>query len=143
MTSCNADKFHSQIPAAEREARARKLIRVDIERENGPGFSAIVTNVSEQGMGGGTEAFLRPFELITIIKKGYGRIVGEVRWTEGQNFGVLFSEPVNVEMFNFTDDNKQRHFVQQASNGHVWTGFKTQSSTRRPGVTNRFSKIIG
>jgi hypothetical protein len=140
MTDCNADKYHGQIPAAERELRARKLIRVDIERENGPGISAIVTNLSEQGMGGRTEGFIQPFELITIIKKGYGRISAEVRWTEGQNFGVLFSEPVDVNLFNFTNHNNQQHFVPQPSDGHVWKGFKTTSSTKRPGVTSRYSK---
>jgi hypothetical protein len=139
MRDCDADKFSGSGPATERELRARKLIRVDIERENGRGFSAIVTNVSEQGMGGRTEGFVRPFELITVIKKGYGRISGEVRWTEGQNFGILFAEPLNVDLFNFTDENKQQHFVQKANNGHVWTGFKTDTSTRRPGVTNRHS----
>lgn len=139
MTDCNADKLQGQHPSPQRELRARKLIRVDIERENGPGISAIVTNLSEQGMGGRTEGFLQAFELITIVKKGYGRIVGEVRWTDGQNFGVLFAEPVNVDLFNFTDRNKQRHFVQPVNDENVWKGFKTVSSTRRPGVTSRYS----
>ena len=140
MTNYNADKIEAQHPSPQRETRARKLIRVDIERENTPVFSAIVTNLCEQGMGGRSEGFLRPFELITIIKKGYGRIAGEVRWTEGQNFGVLFSEPVDVDQFNFADHNKQKHFVQPISENHVWKAYKTVQSTRRPGVTNRYSK---
>ncbi|MGB5723563.1 MAG: hypothetical protein WBM39_04040 [Parasphingorhabdus sp.] len=140
MTNVNADNLPGQVSTAQRDKRACKLIRVDIERENGPGFSAIVTNLSEQGMGGRSEGFLRPFELVTIIKQGYGRISGEVRWIEGQNFGVLFSEPVDVDQFNFTDHNKQKHFVQPGSDGHVWKGYETASSTKRPGVTNRFSK---
>lgn len=137
MTNGTADNIKAQPSSAQRETRARKLIRVDIERENDPGFSAIVTNLSELGMGGRTEGFLQPFELITIVKKGYGRISGEVRWTEGQNFGVLFSDPVDVDQFNFIDNNKQKHFVQPVSDGHVWKGFRTVSSTRRPGLTSR------
>ena len=140
MTNGIADNIQAQPSPEQRDTRARKLIRVDIERENNPGFSAIVTNLSELGMGGRTEGVLRPSELITIIKKGYGRISGEVRWTEGQNFGVLFSEPVDVDQFNFIDHNKQKHFVQPASEGHVWKGFRTASSTRRPGLTSRHSR---
>ncbi len=120
--------------------RARKLIHVEIERGDSPAFSAIVTNLSKHGMGGRTDGELQPFDLITIVKKGYGRIAGEVRWVEGKNFGVYFSEPVNVDLFNFADDNKQKHFVKEAKDGHVWSGFDRVSSTRRPGVTSRYSK---
>ena len=116
------------------------LIHVDIERENSTGFSAIVTNLSTKGMGGHAEGFLQPFELITIIKKGYGRISGEVRWTDGENFGVLFAEPVNVDLFNFTGDNKQKELVPQPDEDAIWRGFRTISSTRRAGVTDRFSE---
>ena len=140
MTHCNADRTPGQHPPAQREQRARKLIRVEIERQNAPSISAIVTNLSEQGMGGRTEGMLQAFEMITIVKKGYGRIPGEVRWTDGQNFGILFSEPVDVDLFNFTDHNKQQHFVKPIEDGHVWKGFQTATSTKRPGVTSRYSK---
>lgn len=141
MTHCNADKFPGQHPPApQRKQRARKLIRVEIERKNKPLISAIVTNLSEQGMGGRTDGLLEAFESITVVKKGYGRISGEVRWTDGQNFGVLFCEPIDVELFNFIDHNKQQHFVKPDDDGHVWRGFPTVSSTKRPGVTSRYSR---
>ncbi|WP_417622705.1 hypothetical protein [Parasphingorhabdus sp.] len=140
MTNSGSDNSQEATPSAERASRARKLIRVEIERENTPVFSALVTNLSAHGMGGRTDGELQPFDLITIIKKGYGRISGEVRWIDGKNFGVYFSEPVNVDLFNFTDDNKQQHFVQQAKDGRVWNGFDRATSTRRPGLTDRFSK---
>ena len=139
MTNCNADNVQGQQGSAPRERRARRLIHVDIERKNNSGFPAIVTNLSMQGMGGHTEGFLEPFELITIIKKGYGRIFGEVRWTDGPNFGVLFAEPVNVDLFTFTDD-KQKHIIQRPSDDDIWRGFESISSTRSPGVTGGFSQ---
>jgi len=140
MTNRNVDNVPGQHSSAPREQRARNLIRVDIERENNTGFPAIITNLSTQGMGGHAEGFLQPFELITIIKKGYGRISGEVRWTDGENFGVLFAEPVNVDLFNFTSDNKQKPLVPQPDEDDIWRGLKTISSTRRPGVADRFSQ---
>ena len=111
MTNYSAEKFEAQNASAEREIRERRSIPIDIERENGSGMSAVVTNLSQHGMGGHTDGYLQPFELITIIKKGYGRVVAEVRWIEGKNFGVLFAQPMNVDQFNFTDDNKQQHFI--------------------------------
>lgn len=140
MTNGNADKSHEQFPPDEREARVHKLIHVDLEGENSPAFPAIVTNLSSHGMGGHTEGYLRPFEVITIIKKGYGRISGEVRWTEGENFGILFAEPVDVDLFNFSNQNKKKQFVPQASEDEVWRGFEAPTSTRRPGLTNQYSR---
>lgn len=132
-----AEGAHSQ---SYREERVRKLINVEIESDHGTRFSAIVTNLSEHGMGGKTAGILRPFEFITILKKGYGCVQGEVRWVNGEEFGVLFWEPVDVELFNFSDRNEQGHFVRQIENGHVWKGFRVKSSTRRPGITSQFSK---
>ena len=123
----------------QRGQRFRRLINVEIENEDGTRFSAIVTNISKHGLGGKTGGILRPFEFIDVIKKGYGRVHGEVRWVDGQNFGVLFSEPVNVEMFNFSEENEQGHFIREVDNGHVWKGFDVETSTRRPGVTSQFS----
>ena len=140
MTNSDFDKSRDEIPSVQREQREHKLIRVEIEREMGPEISAIVTNISEQGMGGRTEGSLQPFDIITIVKKGYGRIPGEVRWVEGRNFGVLFSEPVNVDLFNFAEENKRQHFVKEVPNGHVWKGFDSITSTKRPGVTSQFSR---
>lgn len=130
---------HSDSPE-QRESRARKLINVEIQSADGHKYSAIVTNLSRHGMGGKTQAMLKALEQITVTKQGYGQLEGEIRWVDGQYFGVYFAEPIDVERFNFSGDNQQGHFVQQAKNGHVWTGFKTGSSTRRPGVTSRFSR---
>ncbi len=140
MTNVNDDKSHEQISPDEREARVRQLIHVELERENGHAFPAIITNLSVHGMGGHSEGYLPPFEVITIIKKGYGRISGEVRWTEGENFGILFAEPVDVNLFNFSDQNKQNPFVPQVSEDDIWRGFEAPTSTRRPGVTNQYSR---
>ena len=90
-------------------------------------------------MGGHTEGHLSPFEVITIIKKGYGRISGEVRWTEGENFGILFAEPVDIDLFDFSEQNKQEQLVPKASEDEVWRGFEAPRSIRRPGVTNQYS----
>ena len=140
MRNLAENTSHPQQGAPEREQRFRRLINVEIETENGARFSAIVTNISKHGLGAKTGGILQPFKFIDVIKDGYGRVHGEVRWVDGQNFGVLFSEPVNVEMFNFSDKNEQGHFVPEAKDGHVWKGFHVESSTQRPGVTSQFSK---
>ena len=124
---------------AQREPRERKLIRVEIERDSGPPIAAIITNISEQGMGGRTDSSLLPYETIAVVKKGYGRIAGEVRWVEGDRFGVLFAEAVNIDMFNFADKNKeQQHFVQPLPPGYVPKSFA--ATARRPGLTSQYSR---
>ena len=123
-----------------REDRHCRLMTVEIERENGRSISAIVNNVSKHGMGGTTQNNLEPFEFIAVVKPGYGRVKGEVRWVDGDRFGVLFSEPINVELFNFVNANDKGYFVTQNETGHVWKGFDIEASPRRPGVTHQFSR---
>ena len=90
-------------------------------------------------MGGRTDSSLLPYETIAVVKKGYGRIAGEVRWVEGDRFGVLFAEAVNIDMFNFADKNKeQQHFVQPLPPGYVPKSF--DATARRPGLTSQYSR---
>ncbi|GAB5486501.1 MAG: hypothetical protein Pars2KO_00710 [Parasphingorhabdus sp.] len=90
---------HNLLDTSQREMRFQSHIEVEIEREFGPSSSAIVTDVSEFGMGVTTSALLQAFDVITIVKMGYGRIRAEVRWVNGNKVGVLFSEPVGMDFY--------------------------------------------
>lgn len=126
--------------AAKRETRFRKLISVRIEAESGARFPAVVTNLSKRGMGGKTSGLLKKGDRVVIVKEDFGRVGAEVRWVDGERFGLAFSDPISVEQFNFLNKNDKGHFVPEIENGHVWKGFDLDRSMRRPGVTNQFSK---
>lgn len=87
-----------------REARVESHIEVEIEQEFGSNSPAIVNDVSQHGMGVTTNALLQVFDVITIVKSGYGRIRAEVRWVEDDKIGILFSEPVGMEFFNIVGE---------------------------------------
>ena len=122
-----------------REERSRKLINVQITTESGVKFSANVTNISKYGMGAKSAGTVRESEQVQVFKDGFGCVQGEVRWVDGQNFGLKFHEPIDIDRFNFSHQNGKGHFVRKIENGHVWKGFEVKSSTRRPGVTSQFS----
>lgn len=88
---------------ANREARVESYIEVEIEQDFGASVPAIVRDVSEYGMGLTTSAMLQVFDVITIVKSGYGRIRAEVRWVDADRIGVLFSEPVGMGFFDSTN----------------------------------------
>ena len=126
--------------SAKREKRYRKLISVLVETESGAKFSAVVTNLSKRGLGGKTSGFLEKADHVSIVKEEFGRIDAEVRWVDGERFGLAFSNPISIEQVSFLNKNEQGHFVRKIENGHVWKGFDLDTSVRRPGVTNQFSK---
>lgn len=99
-------KHQSQIQEsssfAQRETRIESHIEVEIEQEFGPNSTAIVHDVSQFGMGLTTNAMLQVFDVITIVKSGYGRMRAEVRWIDADKIGILFSEPVGMEFFDST-----------------------------------------
>ena len=140
MTNPNSHESAGSPAPDQREERQQRLIKVVIEIESGIGFSAIVTNISEHGMGGKTQGVLKMSEAVTVVKTGYGRVRGEVRWIQGDRFGVYFDDPIDVDLFNFSDSNEQGHFVPPVKNGHVWKGFKTDTSAKRPGFTSHIIK---
>mgnify|MGYP001954433277 FL=1 len=131
---------NEKVSSAQREERYRKLINVQIKTECGRIFSAIATNISSHGMGGKTAGLLGEREKIKLTKEGFGKVKGEVRWVDGQRFGMLFFEPITVEQFNFFNKNGKGHFVPEIDNGHVWKGFDIQTSIRRPGFTSQLSR---
>lgn len=126
--------------SAKREKRFRKLISIQMEAESGAKFSAVVTNLSKRGLGGKTSGFLKKLDRVTIYKEDFGRVDAEVRWVEGERFGLAFANPISIEQFNFLNKNGKGHFVPEIENGHVWKGFDLDSSMRRPGVTSQFSR---
>lgn len=97
------NQMHEHSNPGLREPRIQSHIEVEIEQEFGSNCSAIVNDVSQYGMGVTTNAMLQVFDVITIVKAGYGRFRAEVRWIEGNRLGVLFSEPVGSEFFKLTD----------------------------------------
>ena len=93
------DPTHDHSQPIQRESRIESHIEVEIEQDYGPSSPAIVNDISEFGMGVTTSALLQAFDVITIVKLGYGRIRAEVRWVEGNKIGVLFSEPVGLDFY--------------------------------------------
>ena len=91
---------HESSSFGQRETRIESHVEVEIERDFGSNIPAIVHDVSQHGMGLTSKAMLQVFDVITIVKSGYGRIRAEVRWIEADQIGVLISEPVGMEFFD-------------------------------------------
>jgi PilZ domain len=142
MEKAESIGFGPHCGLAKREKRYRKLISVIVKTESGTQFSAVVTNLSKRGLGGKTSGFLEKSDRVTIVKEEFGQVDAQVRWVNGERFGLAFSNPISIDQFNFLNKNDKGHFVREIENGHVWKGFDLDSSTRRPGVTNQFSKDI-
>ncbi|MEP3227439.1 MAG: PilZ domain-containing protein [Parasphingorhabdus sp.] len=118
-----------------REPRIRKLVKVELfSGVSGP-YEAIVRNISTFGVRATSPIALRPGQSLEIVKKGFGKVSGTVRWIGENEFGMCFDEPIDIEQFNFESQNDRGHFVKKIDNGHVWTGFQTGISTKRPGFS--------
>ena len=117
-----------------REPRLRKLVKIEILRDGRGPVDAFVRNLSSFGLCARSDEIPVSGETISIRKEGYGELRATVRWTSATEFGVQFAERINVDNFNFGQQNKDGHFVQEIDNGHVWKGFKHEVSTRRPGL---------
>lgn len=120
-----------------REPRLRRLVKIEIIRDEKAPVDAFVRNLSSFGLCAKSGEIPARGEIITIRKEGFGELRATVRWTSATEFGVQFSERINVDHFNFGAQNKGGHFVQKIDNGHVWTGFSHEVSTRRPGLRSR------
>ncbi|MEO9633688.1 MAG: PilZ domain-containing protein [Parasphingorhabdus sp.] len=129
MNSFDLDAAPEPAPSDEREERVHRRTDVEIEFDDGRRCSAVVTNLSTHGMGAEMQGSLQPFSLISVIKQGYGRVQGEVRWVDQDRFGVLFAEPVNVELFNGSDCHPQGPLGEQPQNGQSAPGFDIHSAT--------------
>lgn len=88
------------------ESPVQKLICVSLEIDSGRDFPAIISQLSRHEMEGTTSGFLAAFDMITIFKAGYGRLRGEVRWTDGDNFAVRFVQPIDLQLFCCSDPAK-------------------------------------
>lgn len=89
---------HEKFAQSNRAERLEILFAIQIECDNGRSFDAVVTNLSARGFGARTRHYLEPYQHVYMIKPRYGRIRGEIRWVEGENFGALFNEAVNINL---------------------------------------------
>ncbi|MEO0441601.1 MAG: hypothetical protein AAF067_12100 [Pseudomonadota bacterium] len=120
-----------------REPRLRRLVKIEIIRDGRAPADGFVRNLSSFGLCARSAEIPIAGETISVRKEGFGELRATVRWTSDTEFGVQFAERINVDHFNFGAQNKDGHFVQQIDNGHVWTGFQHEVSTRRPGLRSR------
>ncbi len=118
----------------DREHRARLLIKIQIVPDGANIIDAFVRNLSSYGLCARTACVPAPGEIISIRKEGFGEVQATVRWANAREFGAQFDERIDVDQFNFGNQNKDGHFVQKIDNGHVWTGFQHEVSTKRPGL---------
>jgi len=97
----------------------------------------MVRNLSTFGLRASAPIKLQIGQSIKIKKAGFGIVPGTVRWVNGDEFGMQFDQAINVDLFNFGDDNSKGHFVKKIDNGHVWRGFDLTTSSKRPGFHSR------
>jgi len=101
-----------QADGSSREKRYQIEAFVEIETDSGPVVLATTLDVSRHGMGAMTRERLQPFDLVTVVKPGYGRIRGEVRWVIGEKIGLLFAEPINVQLFRISGEQNNAQATQ-------------------------------
>lgn len=137
MTKAFENKEISDGQAIFREPRIRKLVKVELFTEQSGLQNSIVRNISTFGLRATSPEGLRVGQVIEIGKPGYGRVSGTVRWVDGGEFGMRFDSPIDVDRFNFEANNDKGHFLKKIDNGHVWKGFQTDTSNKRPGFRTR------
>lgn len=120
-----------------REPRVRKLVKIELCTECSGPHNSIVRNLSTFGIRATSPISLQPGQSVEIRKVGYGRVTGTVRWVKDGEFGLQFDEPIDIDLFNFGSNNDQGHFVKKIDNGHVWSGFQTEVSSKRPGFQKK------
>ncbi len=120
-----------------REPRIRKLVKIELFADGSGPHASFVRNLSTFGIRATSPIKLHPGQSIMIKKSGYGKVSGTVRWVEGREFGMQFDQAIDIDLFNFKSDNDQGHFVKKIDNGHVWNGFQTTTSNRRPGFSTK------
>ncbi len=120
-----------------REPRVRKLVKIELFASDGATHPSIVRNLSRFGLRATLPIPLRTNQSIEIGKPGYGKVKGTVRWVGNGEFGMQFDEPVDVDQFDFGSKNTTGHFIKKPPNGHVWRGFQTDTSAKRPGLRTK------
>ncbi|WP_422343531.1 PilZ domain-containing protein [Parasphingorhabdus sp.] len=129
----NKETTHKQ--GITREPRVRKLVKIELFAGNSGPYNSIIRNLSAFGVRATSPIDLHPGQLVEIKKTGFGKVSGTVRWVSEGEFGMQFDQSIDVDLFNFSSDNDQGHFVKKIDNGHVWRGFHTATSNKRPGFS--------
>jgi hypothetical protein len=85
-------------PAADpRPLRLRKLLRATLRDSRGRESEVLVRNVSASGLGATTkDTPPARGERVSIDLAPLGLIVGEVRWTKGNGFGLALDHSIDV-----------------------------------------------
>ena len=137
MNGVEPERMQPAVPEArprEREHRLRLLVKIQIVSDAGKTTEGFVRNLSSFGICVRSATIPSRGQKITVRKQGFGEVQATVRWSNDTEFGAEFVERIDVEQFNFEARNKAGHFMQKNENGHVWTGFHHEVSTRRPGL---------
>ncbi len=136
VESIEANNSKNIIPIY-REPRVRKLVKIELFADDGGSHASIVRNLSRFGLRATMPIKLELGQSIEIGKIGYGKVSGTVRWVRGGEFGMQFDQPIDIEQFDFGSQNARGHFVKKIDNGHVWHGFHTDTSNKRPGFRTK------
>lgn len=128
--------LREQLP---REQRQSRLIQVTIKTGLGVQFDAYVANMSLHGMGIRSKEPVFSGERVEILKKGFHSITGTIAWAAKGRFGIQFAEPLNLQAFEFKDQNGHVLTPKQVSSDDRWKGFSGSSDMKRPAVSSRFS----
>ncbi|QTD56516.1 PilZ domain-containing protein [Parasphingorhabdus cellanae] len=137
MIKALENKRINEKEAVSREPRIRKLVKIELFADDSGPHDSIVRNLSTFGVRATSPVTLQPGQLVEIKKAGFGSVSGTVRWVSGREFGMQFDEPINIDQFNFGRDNDRGHFLKKIDNGHVWNGFQTADSHKRPGFRKK------
>lgn len=120
-----------------REPRIRKLVKIELFTDSAGPYDALIRNISTFGIRATAPVHLQVGQPVKIKKSGFGTVSGHVRWVDGQEFGMQFNRAIDVDLFNFSDENRVGHFIKEIENGHVWRGFDAEISCKRPGLRTR------
>ena len=118
------------------EARSFRVIVATMSCEAQGERPIVVRNISPKGLG----ARLRFGRIsvgvrVTLMVRGHS-LHGEVRWSQGDLFGVELNEEIDPSMFVVSEtslDDLQPPF----GRGHVFDQFRPVSDSRRPGFRTR------
>lgn len=86
----------------QRENRAPMMAVAEIWKSGRSLGRAHIRNLSAKGVGVIGVIQATEGEPIDIVLNGIGKVRGSVAWTGGDGFGILFSNPIDPELFDMS-----------------------------------------
>jgi len=73
------------------------LLSVTLSNQRLGEFAMVARNISEHGLGGRAALTPKIGERLLVAIPGHRRLMGTVRWCEGDRFGVLTDHPIQID----------------------------------------------